>query len=123
MRTGAPGTAPMGSMTSPSEPSARRVRRAVVTGATGNVGVQVLSAIAVCVANFGSYDKSYGCLGGIIIFLVWLWLTDLAVVFGTELNAERERSREIGEGRPAAEREHPLDRRDEPQPPNRARTG
>ena len=110
-------------MTSPSEPSARRVRRAVVTGATGNVGVQVLSALAVCVANFRSYDTTYGSLGGIIIFLVWLWLTNLAVVFGTELNAERERSREIGEGRPDAERELQLDLRDEPKPTNRSRTG
>ncbi|HEU4598368.1 MAG TPA: YihY/virulence factor BrkB family protein [Solirubrobacterales bacterium] len=57
------------------------------------------------VANFGSYDKTYGTLAGLVILLVWFWLTNLAILFGHEMNAERERSAEIDEGRPRAERE------------------
>jgi membrane protein len=53
------------------------------------------------VANFSSYDKTYGTLGGVVSFLVWMWITNLAVCFGAELNAELERSRELQEGTPA----------------------
>ena len=66
------------------------------------------------VANFGSYDKTYGTLGGLVALLVWFWITNLAILFGHQLNAERERSREIEEGRPRAEREIQLEPRDEP---------
>ena len=55
------------------------------------------------VANFGSYDKTYGSLGGVIIFLVWLWISNLAVLFGAELDAELERSRQLEAGLPAEE--------------------
>jgi membrane protein len=55
------------------------------------------------VANFGSYDKTYGTLAGVVTFLVWMWLTNLAVLFGAELNAELERSRELAAGEPAHE--------------------
>jgi membrane protein len=61
------------------------------------------AAFAFYVANFGSYDKTYGTLGGLVALLVWLWITNLAILFGHQLNAERERSREIDEGRPGAE--------------------
>ena len=60
-------------------------------------------AFAFYVANFGSYDKTYGTLGGVITFLVWMWITNLAVLFGAELNAELERSRELEAGEPAEE--------------------
>jgi membrane protein len=54
-------------------------------------------------ANFGSYDKTYGSLAGVIVFLLWLWLTNLALLFGAELDSELERSRELQAGIPAEE--------------------
>jgi membrane protein len=72
------------------------------------------AAFALYIANFGSYDKTYGSLGGVVVVLVWLWITNLALLFGHELNAERERSRELGEGKPRAEKELQLDPRSEP---------
>jgi membrane protein len=66
------------------------------------------------VSNFGSYDKTYGTLGGMIALLVWFWISNLAILFGHQLNAERERSLEIEEGRPRAEREIQLEPRAEP---------
>jgi membrane protein len=78
------------------------------------------AAFAFYVANFGSYDKTYGTLGGLVALLVWLWITNLALLLGMELNAERERSRELKAGVPGAERELQLDARDEPKPPRTA---
>jgi membrane protein len=72
------------------------------------------AAFAFYVANFGSYDKTYGTLGGLIALLVWFWISNLAILFGHQLNAERERSLEIEEGRPRAEREIQLEPRSEP---------
>jgi membrane protein len=66
------------------------------------------------VSNFDSYNKTYGTLGGLIALLVWFWISNIAILFGHQLNAERERSLEIGEGRPRAEREIQLEPRDEP---------
>jgi membrane protein len=63
------------------------------------------------VANFSSYDKTYGTLGGVIAFLLWLWLTNLALLFGAELDAELERGRELQSGI-AAEEEIQLPPRD-----------
>jgi len=72
------------------------------------------AAFAFYVANFSSYDKTYGTLGGLVALLVWFWITNLAILFGHQLNAERERSVEIEEGLPRAEREIQLEPRDEP---------
>jgi membrane protein len=78
----------------------------------------VASALfAFYVANFGSYDKTYGTLGGLIALLVWFWITNLAILFGHQLNAERERSLEIEEGRPGAAEDLQLEPRSEPDQP------
>ena len=71
------------------------------------------AAFAFYVANFGSYDKTYGTLGGIVAFLVWMWITNIAVVFGQEINAEHQRSRQLERGEPAGDRIR-LPLRDEP---------
>jgi len=56
---------------------------------------------ALYVVNFGNYDKTYGSLGGVIVFLIWLWISNIAVLLGQELNAELERGRELAAGLPA----------------------
>jgi membrane protein len=53
------------------------------------------------VSRFSSYDKTYGSLAGVIVFLLWLWITNLALLFGAELDSELERSRELQAGLPA----------------------
>ena len=61
----------------------------------------VVSALfALYVTNFSSYNKTYGALGSVVVFLVWLWLTNIAVLLGAEFNAELERGRQIEAGHP-----------------------
>lgn len=55
---------------------------------------------ALYVANFGSYNKIYGSLAAVIIFLVWLWIGNMAILLGAEFNAELERARRIARGHP-----------------------
>jgi membrane protein len=71
------------------------------------------AAFAFYVANFSSYNKTYGALASVVIFLVWLWITNIVILLGAELNAEIERGRQIEGGHPA-EREPYLPPRDEP---------
>jgi membrane protein len=71
------------------------------------------AAFAVYVASFSSYNKTYGALGGVVAFLVWLWISNLVVLLGAELNAELERGRELQAGLPA-DRDIQLEPRDEP---------
>ena len=71
------------------------------------------AAFAFYVATFGSYNKTYGSVGAVIIFLVWLWISNIAVLLGAEFNAEIERGRQIEAGQPAEE-EPFLPLRDEP---------
>jgi membrane protein len=58
------------------------------------------AAFAFYVANFGSYDKTYGTFGGVIVFLTWLWISNVVILLGAELNAEVERGRQIEMGMP-----------------------
>lgn len=61
----------------------------------------VISALfALYVTNFSSYDRTYGFLAGVVIFLVWLWLTNVALLLGAEVNAEFDHGRAIAEGLP-----------------------
>ena len=90
--------------------------RWVTPGAVVAIVVWALASglFALYVANFGSYDKTYGTLAGLVVLLLWLWITNLAILFGHQMNAERERSAEIAEGRPRAEKEIQLAPRAEP---------
>ena len=78
------------------------------------VAIVASAAFAFYVANFGSYDKTYGTLAGVVVFLIWFWLINVALLFGIELDAEIERTKELKEGVPRAEKEIQLDARDEP---------
>ena len=64
------------------------------------------------VATFASYNKTYGSLGGVIVFLVWLWITNIAILFGAEFNAELQRSQQREAGEPAPLDEPFLEPRD-----------
>jgi membrane protein len=72
------------------------------------------AGFAFYVANFSSYNKTYGTLAGLVVLLIWMWITNMAILFGHQLNAERERSQEIAEGVPRAEKEIQLEPRSEP---------
>jgi membrane protein len=101
-------------------PNARlRGFRWVTPGSLVAIAVWIIAsaAFAIYVANFGSYDKTYGALGGLVVLLVWFWITNLAILFGHQLNAERERSLEIEEGQAGAERELQLEPRSGPDQP------
>ncbi len=75
------------------------------------VWIVASAAFGFYVANFSSYDKTYGSLAGVIAFLLWLWITNLALLFGAELDAEMERGRQLQAGI-AAEEEIQLPPRD-----------
>jgi membrane protein len=98
--------------------------KSILPGAVLAVVVWLLASLlfAFYVANFGSYNKTYGALGGVVIFLVWLWLTNVAILLGAELNAERERSAQLAEGVHGAERELQVEERSEPKEKKRSRT-
>ena len=79
--------------------------RWVSPGGVAGVIIWILASVAFAlyVANFASYNKTYGALGGVIVFLVWLWITNIAVLLGAELDAELERERQIEAGHPEEE--------------------
>src|SRR3954447_13750920 len=87
-------------------PNVRQPRlRWVTPGGITAVIVWVLASagFGIYVSNFGSYGKTYGTLGSVITFLVWMWLSNLALLFGGELDSELERERELRKGLPAEE--------------------
>lgn len=88
----------------------------ITPGAILALVVWVVASIlfAFYVANFGSYDKTYGTLGGVISLLVWMWISNIALLLGAQLNAEIERTRELKAGVKDAAREIQLDARQEP---------
>ena len=87
--------------------------RWISVGAVVAILVWVVASLlfGVYVANFASYNKTYGTLAGVVVFLLWLWLTNLALLFGAEIDAELERGRQLQAGI-AAERELQLPLRD-----------
>ncbi len=60
-------------------------------------------AFAVYLANFANYNKTYGALGGVIAFLVWMWISNIAILLGAELDAELQRGRAIAAGHDPAD--------------------
>lgn len=82
-------------------PNVRQPRfRWVSVGAAVAIAAWVLASIGFgfYVTTFGSYAKTYGSLAGIVVFLLWLWITNLALLFGAEVDAELERVRELEAG-------------------------
>jgi membrane protein len=87
-------------------PNVRQPRfRWISVGAAIGVVSWIIASVAFgfYVANFGNYNKTYGSLAGVIVFLLWLWLTNMALLFGAEADAEIERGRELQAGIPAEE--------------------
>jgi membrane protein len=62
------------------------------------VWIVASAGFAFYIANFSSYNKTYGSLAAVIVFLVWLWLSNLAILFGAEFDAELQRGRAIEAG-------------------------
>jgi membrane protein len=79
--------------------------RWISVGAAVAIVVWILASVAFAfyVSNFGSYNKTYGSLAGVIVALLWLWLTNLALLLGAEIDSELERGRELEAGIPAEE--------------------
>ena len=87
-------------------PNVRQPRfRWISAGAFVAILVWVVGSVgfAFYVGNFASYNKTYGSVAGGVVALLWLWLTNLALLFGAELDAELERGRELQAGLPAEE--------------------
>ncbi|WP_072803295.1 YhjD/YihY/BrkB family envelope integrity protein [Rhodococcoides yunnanense] len=80
--------------------------RWISSGAALAIIVWIVASVAFgfYVANFSSYNKTYGSLAGAIVFLLWLWITNLALLFGAELDSELERGRQLQAGIVAEER-------------------
>ena len=72
---------------------------------------------AVYVTHFGSYDKTYGTLAGVVVFLLWLWITNMAILLGCEFNAETERARAVHVDDVAADSGPPVPERVPAEPP------
>jgi len=81
-------------------PNAKRGFQWVSPGGVLAVAAWLIASglFAVYVANFSHYNKTYGSIAGVIVFLIWLWITNIAILFGAEFNAELERGRAAAGG-------------------------
>ncbi len=79
--------------------------RLITVGAFLAILIWLVASVgfAFYVTNFASYNKTYGSLAGAIVFLLWVWITNVALVFGAELDSELERGRELQHGIAAEE--------------------
>ena len=87
-------------------PNAKQPKfRWISLGASLAIVVLVIATagFALYVANFSNYDRTYGSLAGVIVFLLWLWIANCALLFGAEFDAELERGRQLQAGIPAEE--------------------
>ncbi|HEY0538453.1 MAG TPA: YihY/virulence factor BrkB family protein [Actinoallomurus sp.] len=86
-------------------PNAKQKFRWVTPGGILAIVIWLVASagFAFYVANFSSYNKTYGSLAALIIFLVWVWISNIAILLGAELNAELERGRAIASGQPKTE--------------------
>ncbi|GAA2768763.1 YihY/virulence factor BrkB family protein [Streptomyces paradoxus] len=86
-------------------PNVKRKIRWVSAGSLIAIVIWLIAsaAFAFYVANFGSYNKTYGSMAAVIIFLVWMWISNIAILLGLEFNAELERARAIDSGHPPGE--------------------
>jgi membrane protein len=105
-------------------PNAKVRKKWVSPGALLTLVVWIAASVAFAfyVANFGSYNKTYGTMGGVVVFLLWLWITNIAVLLGVEYNAEIERTAEMKQGVPGADKELKLPERERPSEKQRAST-
>ena len=96
----------------------------VTVGSAVAIGFWLIASLlfALYVANFGSYNKTYGTLGGVVGFLVWVWITNIAILLGNKVNAERERTKQLAAGDHRAEEEIQLPERDAPKLEKRPKT-
>ncbi|MGP3949856.1 YihY/virulence factor BrkB family protein [Streptomyces sp. 7N604] len=86
-------------------PNVKRPFRWVSPGSIIAVLIWIIASalFALYVANFSSYDKTYGSMAAVIIFLIWMWVSNIAILLGLEFNAELERGRAIETGHPPGE--------------------
>jgi membrane protein len=83
-------------------PNAKQGFRWVTPGGVFGVLIWIVASalFAFYVANFSNYNKTYGAFAGVIVFLVWIWISNLAILLGAEINAELERARAENDGLP-----------------------
>jgi membrane protein len=92
-------------------------------GAVGLLALLIASGLfGVYVANFGSYNKTFGTLAFVPLFLTWLWIANLALLFGAEIDAELARGKQIEAGMRPVDKEPFLPVREEPDPPRTGRS-
>lgn len=92
--------------------------KSFLPGAAVALLVWVIASVgfAFYVSQFGSYNKTYGALSGFIVLLIWFWISNLALLFGLQLNSEIERNRQFDQGLARSERELQSEPRESPEP-------